>query len=187
MTVEKGEGYDLNESLFERLILRDYPHTKLTSQHRMRPEISALIRELTYPELLDAPKTQNRPDLRGVQDNIVFINHDHPEDDSDLSDRKDGGTKTSKQNSFEVNMVLKVFKYLVQQGYRSEEMVILTPYLGQLQLLKKALDKDQDAILSDLDIADLIAAGGNIASLNSSKSSKLRIRLATIGLCRSRY
>ncbi|KAG6859665.1 hypothetical protein C0993_003622, partial [Termitomyces sp. T159_Od127] len=70
LTVEKGGGYDLNKSLFERLILRDYPHTKLTSQHRMRPEISALIRELTYPELSDAPKTQNRPDLRGVRDNI---------------------------------------------------------------------------------------------------------------------
>ncbi|KAG6891612.1 hypothetical protein C0992_002651 [Termitomyces sp. T32_za158] len=187
LTVENGEGYDLNKSLFERLILRDYPHAKLTSQHRMRPEISALIRELTYPELLDAQKTQNRPDVRGVQDNIVFIDHDHPEDNSDLSDRKDGGAKPSKQNSFEVDMVLKIFKYLVQQGYRSEEMVILTPYLGQLQLLKKALGRDQDAILSDLDIADLIAAGGNITSQKSSEPSKQRIRLATIGLCHSRY
>ncbi|KAI6121084.1 hypothetical protein F5141DRAFT_496683 [Pisolithus sp. B1] len=55
LTVEKGEGYDLNRSLFERLVLKGFPHVTLSSQHRMRPEISALIRALTYPDLKDAP------------------------------------------------------------------------------------------------------------------------------------
>ncbi|KAG6919535.1 hypothetical protein DXG01_005125 [Tephrocybe rancida] len=180
LTVEKGEGYDLNRSLFERLILKDYPHTKLTSQHRMRPEISALIRELTYEELSDAPRTRNRPDLRGAQDNIIFVDHNHPEDNSQLSDRKDGGATSSKQNSFEVEMVLKIVKYLVQQGYKTEEMVVLTPYLGQLQVLKKAINKDQDAFLNDLDAADLIAAGGVTSTGSGSHPSKQRIHLATI-------
>src|SRR5947207_13306329 len=48
LSVEKGDGYDLNRSLFERLILRNYPHQVLFQQHRMRPELSALVRQLTY-------------------------------------------------------------------------------------------------------------------------------------------
>jgi hypothetical protein len=99
LTVEKGEGYDLNRSLFERLVLKGYPHKTLQMQHRMRPEISSLVRELTYKDLTDAPKTQNRPDLRGVRDNLVFINHAVPEsDDNMIEERRDLAAKSSKQN-----------------------------------------------------------------------------------------
>jgi hypothetical protein len=66
----------------------------------MRPEISALVRHLTYPDLLDAPQTHGRPNLRGVCDNIVFINHDSLEDDSELHERRDGNAKSSKQNKY---------------------------------------------------------------------------------------
>ncbi|KAH0128691.1 P-loop containing nucleoside triphosphate hydrolase protein, partial [Aureobasidium melanogenum] len=71
-SVEKGDGYDLNRSMFERLVLKGYPHQVLAQQHRMRPEISDLVRQLTYPDLIDAPKTQHRPDLRGFSDNVIF-------------------------------------------------------------------------------------------------------------------
>ena len=101
LTVEKGEGYDLNRSLFERLVLKGYPHETLRVQHRMRPEISTFVRQLTYPNLVDAPETHNRPNLRGVRDNIVFINHEETEDDvSQLEDRRDMGAKSSKQNRY---------------------------------------------------------------------------------------
>jgi superfamily I DNA and/or RNA helicase len=133
LTVEKGDYFDLNRSLFERLILRGYPHETLSQQHRMRPEISALIRRLAYPELVDAPGTQNRPDIRGVCDNIIVINHDHPEDEfKQLADRQDMASTTSKQNTYEANMVWKIVRYLGQQGYGTNELVVLTPYLGQL-------------------------------------------------------
>jgi superfamily I DNA and/or RNA helicase len=75
LSVEKGEGYDLNRSLFERRVLKGFPHQTLTEQHRMRPEISSLIRQLTYPDLADAPKTLGRPDLRGFRDSVIFVNH----------------------------------------------------------------------------------------------------------------
>lgn len=102
LTVEKGEGYDLNRSLFERLVLKGYPHETLLAQHRMRPEISKFVRKLTYPELIDAPKTQGRPDLRGVLNNVVFIEHSTPEDeDGLLDDRKDPSSKSSKQNKYD--------------------------------------------------------------------------------------
>ncbi|KAF8877918.1 P-loop containing nucleoside triphosphate hydrolase protein [Infundibulicybe gibba] len=178
LSVEKGEGYDLNRSLFERLVLKGYPHETLSQQHRMRPEISALIRELTYPDLTDAADTQGRPNLRGVTDNIVLINHQHPEDDMpNLSDRNDLST-SSKQNTHEVEMVLKIVRYLGQQGYGTDKLVILTPYLGQLRNLAESLKKDNDPILNDLDSFDLVKAG--LLPAATAQDAKKPIRLATI-------
>lgn len=179
LTVEKGDSFDLNRSLFERLVLKGYPHQTLSEQHRMRPEISFLIRNLTYPELRDAPKTKGRPNLDGVQDNIVFIDHDHPEDENHrISDRRDMASSSSKQNSHEVAMILKIVRYLAQQGYGTDKIVILTPYLGQLQKLREVLMKDNDPILNDLDSYDLVRAG--LISAATAKLAKKPIRLSTI-------
>ena len=178
LTVERGQGYDLNRSLFERLVLKGFPHVTLSVQHRMRPEISAFIRTLTYPELEDAPKTKTREDIRGLQSNIVFIDHDHPEeDDRRVLDRADGSSPASKQNTFEVKMVLRIVRYLVQQRYRTENIVVLTPYLGQLTLLREAFKNETGTILSDLDSNDLSRAG----LLDAGSHKKTGIRLATIG------
>jgi len=180
LTVEKGEGFDLNRSLFERLVLKGFPHDTLSVQHRMRPEISAFIRSLTYPTLQDSPQTQNRENIRGLQSNVVFLNHTHAEDDDKrISDRADGGAMSSKHNTFEVKMVLKIVRYLAQQGYGSDNIVILTPYLGQLSMLRDELRNETDAILNDLDSSDLSKAG-LLSSANTNKK-KTRIRLATIG------
>ncbi|KAF9077135.1 P-loop containing nucleoside triphosphate hydrolase protein [Rhodocollybia butyracea] len=164
LTVEKGEGYDLNVSLFERLVLKGYPHETLLEQHRMRPEISSLIRELTYPDLVDAPKTQNRPPY---EDELP-----------DVMDRQDLTATSSKENTYEVEMVLKTVRYLAQQGYRTEEMTILTPYLGQLQKLRKSLAADTDPVLNDLDTHDLVRAG--LVPAATASVAKRKIRLATI-------
>jgi superfamily I DNA and/or RNA helicase len=180
LTVEKGEGYDLNRSLFERLVLKGYPHETLSEQHRMRPEISDLIRNLTYPNLVDAASTKSRPQLKGVQDFVVFIRHDQPEDDlPQLADRRDITATSSKQNKYEVQMVLKIVRYLAQQGYGTEKIVILTPYLGQLQKLNAALKTENDPILNDLDSYDLVRAG--LLPAATAKTNKRPIRLATIG------
>lgn len=101
LTVEKGDGLDLNRSLFERLVLKGYPHETLRKQHRMRPEISDMVRQITYPDLLDADGTKNRPNLRGVQDYVVFINHDKPEGElPQLQGQDDMTAKASKQNPY---------------------------------------------------------------------------------------
>jgi superfamily I DNA and/or RNA helicase len=179
LQIEKGDGYDLNMSMFERLVLKGYPHGTLSAQHRMRPEISALVRHLTYPDLVDAPRTQNRPDLIGVRDNIVFINHDRPEDESPQVANSPKFASSSKQNTHEVKMVLKIVRYLGQQGYRTDNLVVLTPYLGQLQNLRLALAIDTDPVLNDLDSHDLLQAG--LTSPATAKLNKKPIRLATIG------
>ncbi|KAF2205315.1 P-loop containing nucleoside triphosphate hydrolase protein [Delitschia confertaspora ATCC 74209] len=179
LTVEKGEGYNLNQSMFERLVLSGVPHTTLHQQHRMRPEISALVRQLTYPELRDAPKTQNRPALRGFQDNVMFISHDHAELNAEkLADRRDEGAKSSKENAWEADLVLKCVRYLGQQGYGTDRIVILTPYLGQLFLIRKKLMIENDPVLNDLDSWDLIRAG--LLSPAAAGVAKRPIKLSTI-------
>jgi superfamily I DNA and/or RNA helicase len=146
----------------------------------MRPEISDLIRQLTYPELQDAPRTQNRPNINGVQDNIVFITHSEPEGTHDqLADKNDMASKASKQNRFEVEMVLKIVKYLGQQGYGTDNLVVLTPYLGQLHRLRDALKEDSDPLLNDLDSYELVKAG--LLSPATAKANRKPIRLSTIG------
>lgn len=179
LTVEKGDGYDLNVSLFERLVLSGVPHTTLSKQHRMRPEISSLVRALTYPDLEDAEKTQGRPDLRGFQSNVVFVSHSRPELNAvKIADRRDGDAKSSKENLYEAEMVLKCVRYLGQQGYGSEDIVVLTPYLGQLYLLVNTLAKENDPILNDLDSHELIQAG--LITPASAKISKRKLRISTI-------
>ncbi|KAH7098449.1 P-loop containing nucleoside triphosphate hydrolase protein [Auriculariales sp. MPI-PUGE-AT-0066] len=179
LTVEKGNGFELNVSLFERLVKAGYPHSTLKKQHRMRPEISDLVRHLTYTDLVDADGTRGRPNLRGVTDNVVFITHSHPEDDlHGVGDARDGGAKSSKQNTFEVQMVLKIIKYLAQQGYSADQVAVLTPYLGQLSKLRDALSKDNDPYLSDMDQVDLVRAG--LLSAGAAQSNKKPLRLSTI-------
>ncbi|OAA59143.1 CbxX/CfqX [Niveomyces insectorum RCEF 264] len=179
LTVEHGGGYDLNRSLFERLVVQGHAHTTLQKQHRMCPAISVFSREDTYPEMLDAPgSTDNRPAPRGVRDRVVFLNHGHPEDhDACLVDRRDPDCKASKSNAFEAAMVLRCVRYLCQQGYGTQNMVVLTPYLGQVRLLTQRLREDEDdldAVLSDLDAVQLLQAG-LLPNSNSNSNSNRNI------------
>ncbi|KNG51926.1 stage v sporulation protein k [Stemphylium lycopersici] len=179
LTEEKGDGYNLNVSLFERLVVSGVPHTTLIKQHRMRPEISSLVRSLTYPELEDADKTQGRPTLRGFRDNVIFVSHSCPELNAmQIADRRDDGAKSSKENLYEAEMVLKCVRYLGQQGYGTDDIVVLTPYLGQLYLLMSTLSKDNDPILNDLDSHELIQAG--LITPAGANISKRKLRISTI-------
>lgn len=180
LTIEKGEGYNLNVSLFERLVHAGLPHATLTKQHRMRPEIASLVKQLTYPELENAEKTKDRPALRGFQDNVIFVSHGYPEVNAGkIADRRDGDAKSSKENAFEADMVLRCVRYLGQQGYGTDDIVVLTPYLGQLYLLMKTLAAENDPFLNDLDSYELIRAG--LLSPAGANISKRRIRISTIG------
>ncbi|KAL1648449.1 hypothetical protein SLS58_002204 [Diplodia intermedia] len=179
LTVEQGDGYDLNRSLFERLILAGFPHTTLMQQHRMCPEISTLVRNLTYPDLLDAPSTQNRPALRGLQNRVIFFDHQELEvSELSIADRRDQGSGVSKMNEFEADIVLRIVRYLAQQGYGTSDQVVLTPYLGQLSLLRKRLSKENDPVLNELDSFDLIKAG--LLAPTGAGHKGRTIRLSTI-------
>jgi hypothetical protein len=75
-------------------------------------------------------------------------------------------------------MIWKIVRYLTHwQGYSTDNLVVLTPYLGQLSKPRDVLKKD-----NDLDSHDLIRAGLLTPYNNTSKK---RIRLAAIGMHQS--
>ncbi|KAL7947483.1 P-loop containing nucleoside triphosphate hydrolase protein [Trichoderma barbatum] len=179
LTVEKGEGFDLNVSLFERLIRQGHEFATLQEQHRSHPDISQFARLLSYPDLQDVPKTHNYKPIRGLQKRVVFVHHEHPEELlNNVSDRRDPTSKASKKNTFEAEMVLKTVKYLCQQGYKSENMVVLTPYMGQLSLLRQTLSEINDPYLNELDTHELVRAG--LMTPAASKAAKAKLRLSTV-------
>eukprot|EP00892_Ulva_mutabilis_P006560 jgi/Ulvmu1/4276/UM197_0003.1 len=162
LQVQSGKGHDLNVSLFERLIQERLPLTSLQTQHRMRPEISSPVRLLTYPNLQDHARTHGRAPLRGVGSTAAAISqqlartansaflvaHAWPEKDD-----KGAGVAAldskSRVNIPEAAMVVKVLRYVLQQGYGGGEVVVLTPYLGQLRVLREYMRRDGIQDLAD--------------------------------------
>ncbi|KAF4954475.1 hypothetical protein FGADI_5254 [Fusarium gaditjirri] len=180
LTKEKGEGYDLNVSLFERLVVQGRHFTALEEQHRSHPDISQYPRMLAYPELKDMPSTRDRQPIRGLKSRITFVHHERPEDTmNDVAERRDPTAKASKRNLHEAMMVLRMVRYLSQNGYKTKNMVVLTPYLGQLFLLKETLRKEMDPWLNDVDNHDLVRAG--LVTQAAAKVNKKPLRLSTIG------
>jgi hypothetical protein len=180
LTKEKGEGYDLNVSLFERLVVQGRHFTALEEQHRSHPDISQYPRMLAYPELKDMPSTSDRQPIRGLKSRVTFVHHERPEDTmDDVAERRDPTAKASKRNLHEAMMVLRMVRYLSQNGYKTENMVVLTPYLGQLFLLKETLRKEMDPWLNDVDNHDLVRAG--LVTQAAAKVNKKPLRLSTIG------
>ena len=103
----------------------------------MHPEISAIPKLITYPELHDAPHVSNQPAVKGLQGRVIFVDHNQPEDQRDKLANKD--ESVSKTNQHEIGMVVAPIRYLLQQGYTPSDLVVLTPYLGQLLKLQDAL------------------------------------------------
>lgn len=95
----------------------------LSTQRRMRPNISELIRITLYPHLLDAEEVKNYPDVKGMGRNLWFFDHDHPESGGKEAEAR------SYMNVFEAEMVLVLVKHLVRQGYKPQQIAVLTPYL----------------------------------------------------------
>jgi hypothetical protein len=154
---ESGSGIDFDVSLFERLALQlNFPVLSLTEQRRMRPEICDLIRLSTYPSLKDHPSVRNRDNIRGISNNIVFIDHNNAEGAD--SNTVILGT-SSKINTHEVMMVKEIVNYFILQGYAPEDIVVLTPYLGQLVRIQAELRKLKlDVEVNDLDRNELANA-----------------------------
>ena len=152
LTVESGGPYMFNRSLFERLVISDFPLVTLNLQHRMQPQISSFIRDLTYPDLNDAESVKNHADIRGVGGNVLFINHE-------IEEGSDGDDEfLSKSNAHESEMVSKIVLYFLHHGYHGEDIVVLTPYLAQLRLLRQSLSKNTVVLLSELDKTEFAKA-----------------------------
>lgn len=159
MESRQGADYALDESLFERLTREKYGHTSLQfpfatleTQRRMHPSISDLIRQTLYPALKDYKDTLTHPEVPGMARRLFWMDHVHMEAGADKSDPG----SVSKSNDFEIDMVAALVKHLIKQGkYVKDDIAVLTPYLGQMQRMKKKLgtmfeilvgEKDQEAL-----------------------------------------
>lgn len=176
LTKASGHGYDFDVSLFERMILAGYPSAMLRVQHRMSPCISALIRKQTYPTLTDHSSVHQYPGVRGVTDNLLFINHSHPEDGANDPD------STTKSNKPEASFCVEVVRYLLLQGYKNHQITILTPYVGQILVILRELRKlgNVSAYISELDRMDLLEEEDGIDEDEMSGHGEKSIRCASI-------
>jgi superfamily I DNA and/or RNA helicase len=157
---ESGRGHDLNVSQFERLIAEGFPFCALQQQHRMRRAISAPVGALTYPNLVDGPGTAPRPAVRGVRKNVLFLDHAWPEGvDMQAGAGSLAEASASKVNADEAALTARLLKYLLQQGYAASACVVLTPYLGQMRLLRTQLKHANLDYVGDRDGDALEAAG----------------------------
>lgn len=154
----KGAMYRLDESLFERLARAKASGggglevACLNTQRRMHPSISELVRATLYPTLEDYPTTAEYPEVVGMRKRLFWLDHRHYED----SVANDDPTNTSKTNSWEIDMVMALVRHITRQGvYKSKDIAVLTPYLGQLRLLRKRMSQGYELILDDRDQAEL--------------------------------
>jgi hypothetical protein len=69
-----SKHYHLNVSLFERLVNNKFPKVRLNLQHRMRPEISFLMKYF-YDDLIDDEIVKNYENVKGIDKNVFFIDH----------------------------------------------------------------------------------------------------------------
>ena len=127
-------------SLFERLARNDFPVFTLEVQHRMRPEIASLICPSIYQNLLNHEDVERYEHVKGVGTDLFFIDHHAPEKDIDDKDR-------SHSNDHEAEFLVALCKYLLKQGYRPDQITLLTMYCGQLlELRKKMRRRDYDGV-----------------------------------------
>ncbi|GBL83940.1 NFX1-type zinc finger-containing protein 1 [Araneus ventricosus] len=122
--------YGMNISLFERMVENGLDCYKLETQHRMRPEIASLLVPYIYTKLQNHESVKTFGNIKGVANNVFFVNHSY-------SELQENDSK-SKVNVHEVNFMLKFCKYLLMQGYKPSQITVLTTYSGQLFQFKKS-------------------------------------------------
>ncbi|XP_063816587.1 NFX1-type zinc finger-containing protein 1 isoform X2 [Pseudophryne corroboree] len=126
-----AKNFNLEVSLFERLIHSNLPFVRLNYQHRMRPEIARLLTPHIYKELENHSSVLNYDKIKGVASNLFFVEHEYPEQEI-----KDG---KSHQNIHEAEFVVALCKYFLNQEYKPSQITILTTYTGQLFCLRKLM------------------------------------------------
>ena len=117
---ELAKKYKLDVSLFERMVNVGIQSERLSVQHRMRPEIAALMKHI-YKDLENHESVEKYEDIKGMKKNMFFINHSHV-------------------NEHEAQFLVALCRYLLQQGYSSNQITLLTTYTGQMFAIRECLE-----------------------------------------------
>uniref|UniRef100_A0A8C2BR21 Zinc finger, NFX1-type containing 1 n=1 Tax=Cyprinus carpio TaxID=7962 RepID=A0A8C2BR21_CYPCA len=132
-----AKNFNLEVSMFERLVRVNFPFVRLNYQHRMRPSIARLLTPHIYETLENHPSVLEYDNVKGLLTNLFFVDHDHFEEEI-----KDG---RSHQNPHEAQFVVALCRYLLLQGYNASQITILTTYTGQLHCLRKLMPSQKFA------------------------------------------
>ena len=132
---ELAQKYNLEISLFERMVRNKMDCKRLSTQHRMRPEIAELTKRIYDHEIINHESVCHFGDVRGLEGNMFFLDHQHPESFA-------AGLQ-SYSNKHEALVVVTLCRYLLRQGYRHERITVLTMYTGQLLELKELMPKKE--------------------------------------------
>ena len=126
-----GEHMRLNISLFQRLVERELPYQTLTTQRRMHPLVSEIIRPI-YEKLDDFATVKDYPGVKGIAERLWFLTHEVGETTNE--------NLRSKQNPFEAQLLARLANYLLQQSYEPKDIAIITPYLGQVVSIRTIIE-----------------------------------------------
>eukprot|EP01133_Synstelium_polycarpum_P016310 gene16310-19398_t len=132
-----AKSFKFDMSLFERIVENGMTYKTLSTQRRMVPNISQFVRPI-YDKLDDHPETVTRGatlKIRGMPSNVYFFDHKNAE--------ALNNNTSSVSNSFEADYVIQLASYLLKQGYKPEDIAILTPYTGQLLKIRERKRKLQ--------------------------------------------
>ena len=132
---ELAQKYNLEISLFERMVMNSMDCKRLCIQHRMRPEIAALTKRFYDHEILDHETVCEFENIVGITKNMFFVDHCQLESLN--------GNLQSFSNPHEATFLKSLCMYLLQQGYRRHQITILTMYIGQLLLLQEKMPRNQ--------------------------------------------
>lgn len=100
----------------------------------------------------DASSVKSYPPILGVRRRLFWLDHREPEGSPDA----DSVLATSHHNEYEVKITAALVAHIVRQGvYGSEDIAVLTPYLGQLRKLRAELSNTFMVTVGDRDLSDL--------------------------------
>jgi len=125
-TLQKDYNFDL--SMMERLIQCQLPYVTLNQQNRMLPEIAELLRDI-YPDLeSNMERVSIRKTSPSMDKCMFFWTHT----DTETKGR-------SYTNELEAKRAVNLALFLVQQGHAQSTITILSPYQGQVSLLRRLM------------------------------------------------
>lgn len=126
---ELGTEYGMQISMFERLVERALPYSQLREQHRMNLLISdTIVKPAFYSNVIDADNVALYPDVSGMATNLFMWSHTAREETPD---------GISWINTREIEMTVSLVKHLLKQNYRNKDIVVLTTYAAQRNLMTR--------------------------------------------------
>jgi hypothetical protein len=139
-TYELKKNYNFHVSMMERLIKSKYQYRALRTQNRMRPEFSALLKDI-YPDLKDnLLRVQDNHKLDCLEKSMFFWSHTCLEEGHE---KKAISQSKSKKNRDEAEMVVTLVLFLLTNGARASQITVLAAYLGQQVLIRELLRKEE--------------------------------------------